>query len=81
MDRDTAIGFRLRSAAEANASSPVWRVLTRAIGWFAQARRVRRDLHTLAALDERQLAEIGLRRADVERTLPRDVLGVTRKSW
>lgn len=82
MRRETAIKFGPRAAAEAGAA-PAWpaKAARRTIAWLTQTWRVRRDLRALAALDERQLADIGLCREDVERTLPRDFLGVTWKLW
>jgi uncharacterized protein YjiS (DUF1127 family) len=58
-------------------AAAVWRLL----GWIARARRNRRDMRTLAALDERQLADIGLCRLDVDRQLPRGSRGVTWEIW
>jgi len=85
MRRETAIKFDPRSAAEASSvgSTPAWpaKGIRRAIGWIAQAWRTRREGPALAALDDRQLADIGLCREDVERTLPRHLPGVTWKLW
>ena len=44
----------------------LWRVARRAITKFAKWRRVRRDTKTLLMMDDRLLADIGLRRSDVE---------------
>jgi uncharacterized protein YjiS (DUF1127 family) len=81
MRQATAIDAGPRPAAEASAirSAPAWpaRVMKRLIGWIAMERRNRRDIHRLAALDERQLADIGLCRLDVERLLPRGSRGFT----
>jgi uncharacterized protein YjiS (DUF1127 family) len=35
-------------------------------------RSIRRDIRALAAFDERRLADVGLRRLDVARMLPRE---------
>jgi uncharacterized protein YjiS (DUF1127 family) len=53
--------------------------MKRLIGWMAKKRRSRRDTHALAALNERQLADIGLRRGDVVQMSPRESLGITWK--
>jgi len=55
--------------------------LRRLLGWIAAARRNARDIRALAALDERQLADIGLCRLDVERRLPRGSRGATWEIW
>ena len=68
------------SAGRAAPASPA-KAIARAVGWIAQAWRTRRDIQTLAALDDRQLADMGLCREDVERGLPRDFRGVTWKLW
>ncbi len=81
----TTINAGPRPAAKASAGlcSSAWpaKAIKRVIGWIAQKWRIRRDIHTLAALDERQLADIGLWREDVERMLPRESLGTTWKIW
>jgi uncharacterized protein YjiS (DUF1127 family) len=81
----TTIDAAPRPAAEASAarSSAAWpaKAIKPVIGWIAQTWRIRRDSRALAALDERQLADMGLCREDVERRLPRDFLGVTWKLW
>jgi uncharacterized protein YjiS (DUF1127 family) len=75
----TTINAGPRPAAKVSVrSSPGWllaEAMKRLTGWIAKQRRIRRDIHALAALNERQLADIGLRRVDVVRMLPRELLG------
>jgi uncharacterized protein YjiS (DUF1127 family) len=79
----TTFGTGPRPAVKASAvrSSPAWLAgaMKRLIGWMAKKRRSRRDTHALAALNERQLADIGLRRGDVVQMSPRESLGTTWK--
>lgn len=81
----TMIDSGPRPAAKASAirSSPAWlaEATKRLIGWIAKERRIRRDVHALAALNERQLADIGLCRVDVARMSPREFLAVTWQLW
>jgi uncharacterized protein YjiS (DUF1127 family) len=84
MRRDAAIKFGPRATeASAGRAAPAWpaKAVRRVLGWMAQTWWVHRDVRALAALDARQLADIGLRREDVERALPRDLLAVTWKLW
>ena len=82
MRRETTIDIGPRPAAAASAieSAPTWlaAALKRLLDWIGIQRRNRRDVHALAALDERQLADIGLHRTDVDRMLPRET---TRELW
>ena len=75
MRREATIKFGPRA--------PAWpaKIITRAIGWMTRTCRARRDLQALAALDGHHLRDIGLCRADVERSLPRDFLEATWKLW
>jgi len=76
------IGSGPRPAARGRTRRP-WTAaaLRRLLGWIVEARRNRRDIRALAALDERQLADIGLCRLDVERRLPRGSRGATWEIW
>ncbi len=85
MRRETTIdtGPRPEATASAIQSAPTWlaAALKRLLDWIGIQRWNRRDVHALAALDERQLADIGLRRTDVDRMLPRSSRETTRELW
>lgn len=77
IERDSrAVARTARSALPRPATA-----IGRAVGRIAQAWRNRRDLRVLAALDDRQLRDIGLCREELEGTLPRDFLGISWKLW
>ena len=69
---------RSASQAAGTRSSGLWLMAAaRCIaGAMAERWRSRRDVHALAMLDERGLADIGLCRLDVERLVPRNTRGV-----
>ncbi|MGE0119101.1 MAG: DUF1127 domain-containing protein [Dongiaceae bacterium] len=83
MRRETTIDTGPRPAATASAirSAPAWpaAALTWLVDRIGIQRRNRRDVQALAALDERQLADIGLRRTDVDRMLSRSSRETTRE--
>jgi uncharacterized protein YjiS (DUF1127 family) len=79
----TTIGPAPRPHAAAGALRAVLErlaeLMKRPVDWIAKERRVRRDVRALAALDERQLADIGLRRLDFARMLPAEPQAFTWK--
>ena len=66
-ERGTGSRSRVAAKASAGRSSPAWlaEATRRFIGWIARERQIRRDRRALAALNERDLADIGLCRSDV----------------
>jgi uncharacterized protein YjiS (DUF1127 family) len=55
------------SATSAAGGSKALQLVSKAMGWFGEQRRVRRTIATLSNLNDATLRDIGIERSDIER--------------